>query len=68
MNLQTYKVEATHILPPSHHYEVEKAKAGMSLKDAEMTAQKWAKAGYFTFVLDEATGECVARAKPAEGD
>lgn len=68
MTLHTFKVEATHILPPGRHYEIEKQKAGMTLKDAELTATKWAKAGYFTFVLDEQTGERVGEASPAEGD
>ncbi len=68
MTPHTFKVEATHILQTGQHYEIEKQKAGMTLKDAELTATKWAKAGYFTFVLDEATGERVGEASPAEGD
>lgn len=68
MTPQTFKVEATHVVPPSHVYEVEKEKAGLTLKAAETTAHKWAKAGYFVFVLDEATGECVGEASPAESD
>lgn len=68
MTPHTFKVEATHVIPPSQHYEIEKEKAGMSLKAAELMAHKWAKAGYFAFVVDEVTGEEVGRATPAEGD
>lgn len=64
----TFKVEATHILPPGQHYAIEKEKQGLTLKAAELMAHKWAKAGYFAFVLDESTGECVGEAAPAEGD
>ena len=68
MTLQTYKVEATHLVPADTDYEVEKEKCGMSLAVAEMMARKWAKAGYHVFVMDEGTGECVGKADPAEGD
>jgi len=68
MTPHTFKVEATHVIPPGQHYEVEKEKAGLTLKAAEMTAYKWAKAGYFVFVMDEVTGECVGEAPPAEAD
>ncbi len=68
MTPQTFKVEATHVIPPSQHYEIEKEKAGLTLKSAEMTAHKWAKAGYFVFVMDELTGACVGKASPAESD
>lgn len=68
MSPHTFKVEATHVIPASHHYDVEKQKSGLTLRDAEQVANKWAKAGYFAFVLDESTGECVAEAEPAEGD
>lgn len=68
MSLHTFKVEATHTLAANHAYTVEKQKAGLSLHDAELTAVKWAKAGYFAFVRDETTGECVAEAPPAESD
>jgi hypothetical protein len=68
MTLHTYKVEATHTVLSDHHYVIEKQKAGMNQKDAELTAHKWAKAGYFAFVVDEATGECIGEAPPIEGD
>ena len=64
----TFKVEATHVVPRDDEYEVEKEKNGVTLEIAEMTARKWAKAGYHVFVMDEATGECVGKAPPAEGD
>jgi hypothetical protein len=68
MTPATFKVEATHVIPPGQHYEIEKEKAGLTLKAAELMAHKWAKAGYFAFVVDENTGECVGEAAPAEGD
>ena len=68
MPLQTYKIEATHRVTAEADYEIEKEKAGMTLEVAEMMARKWAKAGYHVFVMDESTGECVAKAPPAEGD
>ncbi len=68
MTPQTYKVEATHLVPVDADYEIEKEKAGMTLEVAEMIARKWAKAGYHVFVMEEGTGECVGKAHPAEGD
>lgn len=68
MTPHTFKVEATHLIPAGQQYQIRKEKAGLTLKAAELMAHKWAKAGYFTFVRDESTGECVGEAMPAEGD
>ena len=65
----TFKVEANHFQQQrGSNASAEKEKGGLTLKEAENLAHKWAKAGYFASVYNEETGECVAEAEPAEGD